>query len=257
MPEKKILHLCYTVTSVHLVSNDLPAALCLTILANSFRRSFCCFSASWSIQARYTLRTNLVCFIALSSFGNKTVTQVYMKNQEKNCDKEKRALGLFSTGYGSSDHLILCPVELFTKCFMTIVLLLTMLRLDPKTPNTNVDVCPCLETQVQLCNAELVYPHPWLPMCSRQNHVAQLDDCGPQDQLSTLTQVDCRSNDPLVFVFRNRGYGVQARWASLQPAFTCGPRRCVPRVGRTGSKTSSRHSLLQWLEQETLSCFDL
>jgi hypothetical protein len=31
-------------------------------------------------------------------------------------------------------------------------------------------------------------------------------------------------------------------WASLQLAFTCGPRQCVSRVGHTGSRTSSRHS---------------
>jgi hypothetical protein len=68
------------------------------------------------------LRTNLLCFITQSSFSNKTVTQVYITSQTENCDKEKEPLGLFSTGYGSSDHLILCPVELFTGYIMTIVL---------------------------------------------------------------------------------------------------------------------------------------
>ena len=180
-----------------------------------------------------------------------------MKNQAENCDKEKRALGLFSTGYGSSDHLILCPVELFTKCFMTIVLQLPRHRSVTKNPNTSVDVCRYLRILVWTYSLTRQSGCPWLPMLTRQSQHEPHDDCDPLDPLPKWPQVDCRSNDLFAFVFRNKEYGAQAMWASLQLAFIHVPTRCVPRVGHTGSKTSSRHSLLQWLEQEPLSCFDL
>jgi len=35
--------------------------------------------------------------------------------------------------------------------------------------------------------------------------------------------VDDRNNDPFAVVSRSKGYGVQARLANLQLAFTCGP----------------------------------
>jgi hypothetical protein len=84
-----------------------------------------------------------------------SVTQVYMKNQPKNCDKEKEPWGSFGTGYGSSDHLILCPIELFTEYFMTIVLQLPGPRSVTKMPNTSVGVCLCPRTQVQPDSVDL------------------------------------------------------------------------------------------------------
>ena len=36
---------------------------------------------------------------------------LYIKSQPENCDNKKEPK-LFSTGYGSSDHLILCPIKI-------------------------------------------------------------------------------------------------------------------------------------------------
>ena len=157
----------------------------------------------------------------------------------------------------SSDHLILCPIELFTDYFMTIVLQLPGLRSDSKMPNTSVGVCRCLGIQVRPDSVNLGYRCPWLPRSTKRNHDVLPVDCDLWDLRPRPRPVDCRNNDLFAVVSRNRECDVQARWTSLQLAFTCDPRQCVPRVGHTGSKTSSRHSLLQWLEQEPLSCFDL
>ena len=147
-----------------------------------------------------------------------------MKNQAENCDKEKRALGLFSTGYGSSDHLILCPVELFTKCFMTIVLQLPRHRSVTKNPNTSVDVCRYLRILVWTYSLTRQSGCPWLPRCCQYNHDGLSVDSDLLDQLLTqLPAANCHTGLAVVAV-GSKGYGIQASQTRQLPAFIYVPR---------------------------------